>query len=84
MLGYVHTSYGKRELALMQSEIDKYFEWYNVDGIFLDEIPSTRSHIHIYERIHRHIAAHPNAITVINPGTHPCEAYFSVAGISQH
>lgn len=37
VLGYVHTSYGARDATIVKNEIDRYYEWYKVDGIFLDE-----------------------------------------------
>ena len=33
-------------------------------------------HLHLFQ-----IASHNGALTVLNPGTHPNEAYFAVAGI---
>jgi hypothetical protein len=37
VIGYVFTSYGARPLADVKAEIDKYYSWYSVDGIFFDE-----------------------------------------------
>lgn len=34
--GYVDTFYGMREPSELAAEIDRYVEWYEVDGIFLD------------------------------------------------
>eukprot|EP00026_Physarum_polycephalum_P012356 Phypoly_transcript_12654.p1 GENE.Phypoly_transcript_12654~~Phypoly_transcript_12654.p1 ORF type:complete len:281 (+),score=39.28 Phypoly_transcript_12654:130-972(+) len=81
ILGYVHTQYGKRDISLVQDEIEKFFEWYKVDGIFLDEIPTNRQCVPIFESLHKQISSHNGALTVLNPGTHPNEAYFSVADI---
>ncbi|MBP8310070.1 MAG: spherulation-specific family 4 protein [Burkholderiaceae bacterium] len=42
LLGFVSTRYGdgSRSLAAVKAEIDKYYLWYPVTGIFLDEMPS--------------------------------------------
>ena len=43
VLGYVHTSYGKRPIAEVQAEIDRYDKWYKPDGIFFDEVTTDAS-----------------------------------------
>jgi hypothetical protein len=35
VLGYVATTYTAKSTADVQAEIDKFFNWYNVSGIFL-------------------------------------------------
>jgi hypothetical protein len=71
MLGYVTSSYGTRTLASVLAEVDLWFQWYGVDGIFVDEMDNTpganEAYYHaLYEGIR---AAHPGAPVVANPGT---------------
>lgn len=40
VIGYVHTSYGARPVDEVLSEVDAYYAWYNVDGIYFDEAAS--------------------------------------------
>ena len=40
LLGFVSTHYGERPIATVKAEIDAYYRWYPVTGIFLDEMPS--------------------------------------------
>ncbi|HPU53168.1 MAG TPA: spherulation-specific family 4 protein [Burkholderiaceae bacterium] len=40
LLGFVSTHYGARPIATVKAEIDAYYRWYPVTGIFLDEMPS--------------------------------------------
>ncbi len=40
LLGFVSTHYGERPVATVKAEIDAYYRWYPVTGIFLDEMPS--------------------------------------------
>ena len=48
VLGYVHTSYGKRDAAAVRGEIVRYFQWYAVDGIFIDEVPTSVADLPYY------------------------------------
>jgi hypothetical protein len=38
MLGYVHTTYGERNLSAVCGDVARYATWYAVDGIFVDEV----------------------------------------------
>jgi Spherulation-specific family 4 len=37
VVGYVYTAYGTRAARAVMADIDTYYAWYGVDGIFLDE-----------------------------------------------
>jgi hypothetical protein len=37
VLGYVFTDYGRRSSAEVNDDVDDYYRWYGVDGIFFDE-----------------------------------------------
>ena len=38
VLGYVHTSYGAREIGSVKSDIEAYIDLYDIDGFFVDEM----------------------------------------------
>lgn len=38
VIGYVATGYGSRSAADVLAEVEAYLEWYDVDGVFLDEM----------------------------------------------
>jgi hypothetical protein len=40
LLGFTFTQYGQRPIADVFADIDKYYAWYPVTGIFIDEMPS--------------------------------------------
>lgn len=40
VLGYVPTTWGTRPIANVESDISKFREWYNVNGIYLDQMPN--------------------------------------------
>ncbi len=83
VLGYVHTSYGARDAAAVRAEVDKYYSWYGVDGIFFDEVSTDCSKAtSYYADLHTYVKAKaaPSKV-VINPGTQTNECYMSVADI---
>ncbi|MGI4789721.1 MAG: spherulation-specific family 4 protein [Janthinobacterium lividum] len=82
VLGYIHTSYGKRPLAEIKSEIETYRRWYGVDGIFLDEVTNDDAGLPYYIQCRAAIrAGHPKAVVIINPGTPVTEGYMAAADV---
>ena len=83
VLGYVHTSYGGRAAATVQAEIDDYYSWYHVDGIFFDEASTDCSLASsYYGPLSSHVKAQGgSALVVLNPGTATPECYLSVADV---
>ncbi|MBS2027020.1 MAG: spherulation-specific family 4 protein [Deltaproteobacteria bacterium] len=78
VVGYVHTSYGARPTADVESEIDDYFAWYNVQGIFFDEMANdaTSAHLSYYEEIATYVRSnHPGSTIIANPGASFDEAF---------
>ena len=41
VIGYVYSSYTDRPLQQVLDDIDRYDDWYNIDGIFVDEMANT-------------------------------------------
>lgn len=78
MIGYVHSSYGGRPLAEVTADIDRYAQWYDIDGVFVDEManegPAER--LNYYKAIYDHAKAiDPQWEVMGNPGTHTIEPY---------
>ncbi len=40
VLGYVPTTWGTRLIASVEADISTYYEWYQVNGIYLDQMPN--------------------------------------------
>lgn len=79
VLGYVHTRYGARDLASVEADVDKYYEWYGVDGVFFDEASHDCSYASsYYEVLYNHVKTKGGRV-VLNPGRHVPECYASVA-----
>jgi len=71
VFGYVHTSYGRRSLSDVQSEVDKWFSYYApLDGIFYDETSQSCSDFAYYTTVYQYAKKNnPAGIVVVNPGT---------------
>ncbi len=77
LLGYVYTSYGARPLSEVKADIDQWFAWYPLDGIFLDEMDNTPgAHESYYQALHAHVQALASgALVVGNPGVNTVPSY---------
>ena len=81
VLGYVHTSYGTVSPAAVKAEIDAYKAWYQVNGIFLDEVSADKALIPYYQELATYIRATPGTLVMLNPGIVPDQGYMNVGDI---
>jgi len=71
VIGYVHTSYGKRAAAAVMGDINAYLKFYQIDGVFIDEMadaddPTLRAY---YASVYAHVKrANADLRVVGNPG----------------
>jgi hypothetical protein len=81
VLGYVYTDYGARPAADVKAEVDAYYGWYGVDGIFFDEaFNSDCTKRTYYREIYNHVKAKTGKrVVVINPGARTQECYALIA-----
>ena len=76
VVGYVHTSYGRRPSNSVKAEILKYKEWYGVDGIFIDEVLTTSVGISYYKGLAIYVRGQIlSGRVILNPGAAPVEGY---------
>ena len=81
VLGYVYTDYGDRSLSDVTSDIDNYYKWYNVDGVFLDEAEYRDcTDDAYYQNLYNHIKAKGGQV-ILNPGTQTEECYADSADV---
>jgi len=80
VLGYVHTSYAARPVEEVMAEIDRYYGWYGVDGIFLDEASTGCADQPYYAGLYGYVKAR-GGLVVLNPGTQTSECYMSASDI---
>lgn len=81
VFGYVYTKYGTRPAADVLADVQKHINFYNVDGIFFDEVSSSVSALPYYQSLADAVHALPDMIVALNPGTHPAEGYMNVGDI---
>lgn len=82
VLGYVHTSYGKRPLAAVLADIDAYRAFYPLDGLFIDEMADAddAALYAYYASVYAHVKKANAGLRVVgNPGatTTTQGAYFA-------
>ena len=76
VLGYVATTYAKRDPAAVEADAERYRAWYGVDGIFLDEVTHDEADLPYYQGLR--IEA---PLLVLNPGMVPARGYFDLADL---
>jgi hypothetical protein len=78
VLGYVHTSYGDRDLGEVEADVETFLSLYAVDGFFVDEMSSDPERVSYYTSLRAFIKDRSPGFAVVgNPGTTPDEAYAS-------
>ena len=86
VVGYVDTNYGARGVSAVESDIDKYYSWYHVNGIFFDRA-STDCALAIaptsyYATLNAYVKAKGGAArTILNPGRQTNERFLADADI---
>lgn len=82
VLGYVYSSYATRDPSLLEADIDNYYAWYGVDGIFIDEADNTCPNAAYYADLSTYAKAKGGlGLTVINPGTNTPECFVTTADV---
>ncbi len=82
VLGYVTSSYAARDAAAVREEIDRYYAWYPVDGIFVDEADNHCDTAAYYAGLDGWVKSKGGlGLTVINPGTVTPECFAASADI---
>ena len=78
VIGYVSTAYAGRSESEVQEEIDRYTNWYGLDGIFFDEVsPSAQPY---YKDLYDYVKDESDLV-VLNPGAAVPESYEKAADI---
>ena len=78
VLGYVHTSWGGRDSAVEQADVDAYLARYPLDGFFIDEMASDAANLSHYTSLYSYIKGKGAGLMVLgNPGTPTDPAYLS-------
>jgi hypothetical protein len=82
VLGYVHTNYASKSRADVEAEVDRYDDWYGVDGIFFDDVTDDCATVGYYRDLHDYVKAKASGATVVlNPGTNTGECFMTAGDI---
>lgn len=82
VVAYVHTSYGARSGPVVKAEVNQYYSWYNVDGIFFDEASNDCTKKNYYLALYNFVKTKGGvAKVIINPGTNTPECFITTADI---
>ncbi len=86
VLGYVPTDLAARPPKQARKDIRKYWQWYGVDGIYLDEVQSEKRYVPYYRKLSRTIRRGPAGKTfvMLNPGYTPHRAYMALADVIEN
>ncbi|MEZ5626689.1 MAG: spherulation-specific family 4 protein [Rhodocyclaceae bacterium] len=67
---YVGTDWGARSFSDVTQEIDRYLDWYALDGFFVDEVSEYATDLPYFTDLGNHVRAADPALGLIgNPGT---------------
>jgi hypothetical protein len=75
VLGYSDTFYGQRNASAVEAEIHDYATWYNVSGVFLDQMAYQAGHESYYGSLTAYSRSLGLTMVVGNPGVDPVKGY---------
>jgi hypothetical protein len=84
IIGYVHTTYGTRAIADVETDVDNWYKFYPaIDGIFVDEAANDATHVtSYYAPLYNYVKGKSGAhLVVLNPGLPPDETYMTACDI---
>ena len=83
VLGYVPTNYGATSAATVEGQVDDWYSWYGVDGIFFDEAATSTGDQPYYQALYDYVKAKPASgrLVVINPGSPTDVSYMTACDI---
>lgn len=82
VLGYVATDHARRNSGDIDAEVDQYYAWYQVDGIFFDQASTDCALIPYYKDAYSYVKSRgARSLTVLNPGMMTNECYMAVADV---
>jgi hypothetical protein len=82
VIGYVFTDFAHRPLAAVESNIDAYYRWYAVDGVFFDQASTDCADEPYYATLNRYVKSEGGVgRTILNPGSETNQCYVRAADI---
>lgn len=81
LFGYVDTAYGRRQHREVVADIERHRDWYDVDGVFLDQAGSGLELLPHYRRLAVAARSLDASRVVLNPGVHPHPGFAEAADL---
>src|SRR5487761_947574 len=81
VLGYVYTHYAQRSLVSVEADIHTYQKWYNISGIFFDEMSAVIGNENYYSTLSSYVKSLGYVLTVGNPGENVPVSYIGTVNI---
>jgi hypothetical protein len=82
VVGYVFTRYAQRPLTAVEADVDAYYRWYHVNGIFFDQATTGCAEEPYYAALNQYVKGMGGvARTILNPGTQTNQCYVRAADI---
>ncbi|WP_312018612.1 spherulation-specific family 4 protein [Streptomyces sp. I05A-00742] len=81
LLGYVDTGYGHRSLRAALTDVRRHRRWYDVSGVFFDQVPAQPEFLSRFRRLALVTRALGAGTIVLNHGTHPDPGYAGIADL---
>jgi hypothetical protein len=75
VIGYVDTNYGSRPAGQIMTELGRYLDWYEVNGVCLDRVATAAACLAYYAALSARVRKLGAGVVFFNHGTHPNEAY---------
>jgi hypothetical protein len=80
-IGYTYDDYGARSLAALKADADKYKNWYNADGLFIDEFTNKAGFENHYSSVTAYAKSIGMKMTMGNPGTDVPRSYIGTVDV---
>ncbi|MGW4868027.1 spherulation-specific family 4 protein [Streptomyces chartreusis] len=81
VLGYVDTDYGRRAHAEVVRDIARHRDWYRADGVFLDQVATSRAEFAYYQRLATAAWGADCGTLALNHGTEADPVYARIADL---
>jgi Spherulation-specific family 4 len=83
ILGYVDTANASRSAEEVMLDIARYFDWYQVDGIFFDRTAVSCAELERFLRpLYEHVKArNPSSVVVLNAGAPVLECFMTASDV---
>jgi hypothetical protein len=63
--GYVATGYSGRSTGEVEDELSRYYEWYDIDRIFLDQQSASTDQVRYYEELYEYVKDQSGSSSIV-------------------